>query len=715
MWQPLASAKATSEKMSATDQLISNQIKKHDNQAVVDVQNVTIEKPDQAILDLNEQKAAKATTKAKCDILIVGGGIGGVAAALQASKSGLSVVLTEETDWLGGQMTSQGVSALDENYMVEESGACLSYQNFRLALRKYYQTNYKLTDIARQQQYLNPGDCWVTWLSFEPKVALAKINELLQPAIDTGNLKVFLRTKAISVEKSGSKIQSVQLVNLDSKQRFEFAPKICLDATELGDILPLAGVNYRTGAESCEVTGEPHAPVTANPDNVQDFTYPFVVELRENENHTIAKPPHYDEFNSKGKFSFDGYQMFNTVTKIGADGKEKPLMPFWEYRRLIAKDNFADSRFATDLAMINWDSNDLRGENIIDQTAQTEAERLALGKAVSLGFLYWLQTEAPRDDGGKGYPELMLRTDILDTKDGLSKYPYIRESRRIVACETVVEQDIAYATTFGARARNFSDSVGIGLYPIDIHGKQDVPGAGQKTRPFQLPLGALIPTDAVNLIPACKNIGVTHVTNGAYRLHPIEWAIGQAAGALACYAITSKKSTEKVWRDNTLTRNLQKILIEDGTPVYWYDDVPTDHNAFAAIQYLSVAGIMKGSDNDLHFRPDETATRGEAASVLFALLHHDLHYKVKHLPPDIAASDPQQEAIGYCLDKQILAVNANGEFGKQEALSKSDLETAASLLPKAKITSNIDNLVSRQNLALWAYEIATSKKYMGRL
>src|SRR5208283_1342662 len=101
--------------------------------------------------------------------------------------------------------------------------------------------------------------------------------------------------------------------------------------------------------------------------------------------------------------------------------------------------------------------------------------RLALGKFLSLGFLYWLQTELQRDDGGKGYPELKLRSDILGTVDGVSKYPYIRESRRIKARYTIVESDVTAEANTGCRAKFFQDSLGIGLYPVDIHGKQDVP------------------------------------------------------------------------------------------------------------------------------------------------------------------------------------------------------------------------------------------------
>ena len=163
-------------------------------------------------------------------------------------------------------------------------------------------------------------------------------------------------------------------------------------------------------------------------------------------------------------------------------------------------------------------------------------------KQLSLSLLYWMQTEAPRHDDGQGYPGLRLRPDVMGTEDGLAMYPYVRESRRIQAEYTVTEQDCGLeqrmaSTGMGradVRAESYSDAIGIGSYPIDLH-----PSTGGdnyidfETLPFQIPLGALIPKRIENLIPACKNIGTTHVTNGCYRLHPVEWGIGEAAGLLA--------------------------------------------------------------------------------------------------------------------------------------------------------------------------------------
>src|SRR4029079_19746416 len=90
----------------------------------------------------------------------------------------------------------------------------------------------------------------------------------------------------------------------------------------------------------------------------------------------------------------------------------------------------------------------------------------------------------------------------------------------------------------GPRAAHFADSVGVGWYPIDIHrsGPDDL-GASCRTKPFQIPLGALLPERVSNLVAGAKNIGTTHITNGCYRLHPVEWNIGEAAGALAAFAL----------------------------------------------------------------------------------------------------------------------------------------------------------------------------------
>lgn len=576
---------------------------------VVDVENVDPLSPRDSVKTFILSGKPKVVY---CDIVIAGGGMGGIGAAIRAAKHDLKVCVTEETGWIGGQMTAQAVSAPDENRFVETSGATRIYQELRNAIREHYQRCPGASEQSAHDDRLNPGNCWVSWLSFEPQLGLSKLDDVIAKHTAQSSLKFFRRTKVVEVRLQGGRAKALLAVNLDTGKFVEIRARFVIDATELGDLLPLAGVPYASGAESRVDTGEAHAPLAANPDNVQDFTYPFVIDIAGGTN-VIPKPPKYEQFNSAGKFSFMGYRMFENAPIAGTD---RHYLPFWTYRRLIAKENFPDGSYQSDLSMINWESNDLRGENIIDVPAQLQAERLADGKLVSLGFLYWLQTEAPRDDGGKGYPEFRLRPDVTGTKDGLSKYPYIRESRRIKAKKTIVEEEIAAATNTGARATLFNDSLGIGLYPIDIHGHQDVPGAGQASKPFQIPLGALVQTSVRNFLPACKNIGTTHVTNGAYRLHPVEWAIGEAAGEVAVFCLQQRTKPESVRKNLLKLRTVQHRLLEHGAPLFWFDDIDTSDPDFVAIQFSALTGLIGIAVDSLSFQPDSQVTEEEVQSAL---------------------------------------------------------------------------------------------------
>lgn len=87
------------------------------------------------------------TSEMHADVIIIGGGMGGCAAALACCRNGLSVIMTEETDWIGGQVSQQGVPP-DEHQWIETHGAPQSYRDFRNRVRDYYRHNYPLTHIA---------------------------------------------------------------------------------------------------------------------------------------------------------------------------------------------------------------------------------------------------------------------------------------------------------------------------------------------------------------------------------------------------------------------------------------------------------------------------------------------------------------------------------------------------------------------------------------
>jgi hypothetical protein len=221
---------------------------------------------------------------------------------------------------------------------------------------------------------------------------------------------------------------------------------------------------------------------------------------------------------------------------------------------------------------VNWPMLDYFEHPIIDVPEDVHRERLQDAADLSHSVFYWLQTEAPREDGGQGFPGLRLRGDITGTSHGLAMAPYIRESRRIRAVTTIVEQDLSYAVRGEAGAVNYRDSVGIGMYRIDLH-----PSTGGDNYidvascPFEIPLGALLPQRVTNMIPAGKTIGTTHITNGCYRLHPVEWNIGEVAGLLAAYCLNEGVTPHQVQADDGKLSDFQSRLHAEGIETRWPD------------------------------------------------------------------------------------------------------------------------------------------------
>ncbi|WP_068774244.1 FAD-dependent oxidoreductase [Paenibacillus sp. FJAT-26967] len=513
----------------------------------------------------------------QADLVIIGGGTGGCAAALAAAKSGKTVIMTEETDWIGGQLTSQAVPP-DEHPWIESFGCTASYRSFREGVRDYYKRLFPLAEGVQAQRQFNPGSAGVSNIAHEPRAALAVLRDMLAPYIHSGKLQVLYGYRILQAETGGDQVESVTVCHAGSGETVRLSAPYFLDATEEGDVLPLAGVEYVTGAESAQVTGEPHAlQGEADPQDMQAFTYVFAMDYKEGEDHTIEKPAQYDfwkqykaDFWPDMQLSWAGL-VPHTLEPIQyclfPDGKSFSL---WKYRRVIDKNHFAEGIFESDITLVNWPANDYWLGSIIDVTPEERAKHLENAKQLSLSLLYWMQTEAPRPDGKRGYPGLRLRKDVVGTEDGLAKSPYIRESRRIKAEYTVTEQDLSPVTQPGQTAMDYFDSVGVGSYRIDLH-----PSTALRTYidvsslPFQIPLGSLIPVRVNNLLPASKNIGTTHLTNGCYRLHPVEWNIGEAAGYLSAFCLDQGVSPREVRKKKDLLEAFQAVLAQAGVEMKW--------------------------------------------------------------------------------------------------------------------------------------------------
>jgi len=510
--------------------------------------------------------------KLYADIVIWGGSLGGTLAAYSAAKSGKSVLLFEETDWIGGQLTSQAVPP-DEHKWIEETGCTASYRAYRNKVRDYYRNHPFIIDELKTKPFFCPGGSSVSRLSHPPKLALRFLTEMLMPYLDNGRLKIYYKAKLKSAEMSGNEIRSLSLES--EGETFEVSGKYFLDGSDEGDLIEKSGCEYATGAESKEMTGEPSAAESYRPEDRQPVTWTLAFENRLKGDYVIEKPTEYERF-KKLVMPYDNYPVFSMYGPDSSTGKAKrfgmyngeydengnKLFGLYTYRRIVNAANFKDGYVPYDVTLLNWPQNDYFMGNTFDcEHAEMNREE---AKQLTLSFFYWLQTEAPNGDK-KGYPFLAPCGEEMGTLDGMTKTYYVRESRRILPKFTVREMDV---TEGGNPA--FYDSVGVGSYPIDLHITTGTNSFFYKpSLPFSIPLGAMIPIRLTNLIPACKNIGTTHLTGGCYRLHPVEWNIGEAAGLLASYSLDHKVSLTEIRENEQTLKDFQSYLKENGIQLYW--------------------------------------------------------------------------------------------------------------------------------------------------
>jgi hypothetical protein len=505
----------------------------------------------------------------RADVAVIGGGTGGCAAALGALRNGMRVAMTEETDWIGGQLTAQAVPP-DEHPWIEMFGCTAAYRSFRDGVRAYYRDHYPLTAETRAQRYLNPGGGSVSVLTHEPKVALAVLEAMLAPYVSAGQLVILRGCKPVAADLQGDTVRAVTM-----SSGVTIAAEYFVDATEMGDLLPLTKTEFVMGYEDKK-----------QPANHQAFTVCFAVGYDKGSDRTIDRPEEYAfwrDYIPKMTPPWPGkllsWSMSDpiklTERKVifdpTMDSSPAGALNLWIYRRIVREKNFAPGFCRGDVTLVNWPQNDYWLGNLFGVSEAEAARHLKRARQLSLSLVYWMQTE-------QNWKGLYLRPDITGTDDGLAKYPYIRESRRIEAEFTVLEEHVGTDARMKATgkafeevtAAEFKDSVGVGSYRIDLH-----PSSGGdnyvdvSSLPFQIPLGALIPKRVENLLAGCKNLGVTHITNGCYRLHPVEWNIGESAGALAAHCVSGKVKPRQVRNDGKRLEEFQGKLRGQGVEIAW--------------------------------------------------------------------------------------------------------------------------------------------------
>ena len=414
---------------------------------------------------------------------------------------------------------------------------------------------------------------------------------MLAPYLSNGKLTLLTEYKIKSANVVGDSVKHLEVTNLKADNSIILSAPYFVDATECGDLLPLTGTEYITGVESRAETKELHAAQRAETKNHQAFTLCFAMDYQSRVNNVIDKPKEYDFWENyipditptwSGRLLDLTYSQPSTLQpkELGFHPEginTGSTLNLWNYRKIINKNNFVKGTYNGDITIVNWPQNDYLLGNLVDVSDKEFKRNIESAKQLNLSLLYWLQTSVPRLDGKQGWPGLRLRGDIMGTEDGMAKYPYIRESRRIKAEFTVLEEHVGaenrklvVGEKEGQKAADFFDSVGIGYYHIDFH-----PSTGGNnyidfpSLPFQIPLGSLLPQRMNNLLPANKNIGTTHITNGCYRLHPVEWSIGEAVGMLIAFSLKKKTLPRAIRENKNLLIDFQKEIENQGLETKW--------------------------------------------------------------------------------------------------------------------------------------------------
>lgn len=419
------------------------------------------------------------------DVVVVGGGTGGSAAAIEAARCGACTLVVEQTPWLGGMLTSAGVSAIDGNYKLR--GGIFGEFTDSLALR--------------YGGYDNLKSGWVSNILFNPKVGARVLSNMA----DEAGVKVRYGTSLVRADSIDG---GWRLKLSDGSTLFA---KVLIDGTELGDVSRMVG-----------------AAQLDDRHYVQDMTYVAIVKFYDHEV-LIDMPEDYD---------IEYYRSCCDNPLAENNGGFNPLgQQLWSEEMMLSYGRLPDGYM-----MLNWPiyANDYYAE-YLDMTVAERDELYRKAKNRTLGYIYFLQHEL-------GYTTLGVADDVYPTEDRLPFFPYFREAARVAGRDTmtVAAAKNPYEYDLYTRAVAVGDYP-VDHHHIQNPHREELSHLWfGKIPSFSVPLGVVIPISVDNLLVADKAVSVSWEMNGAVRLQPVIMGLGQAAGALAAIAAGSGRKPSEV-------------------------------------------------------------------------------------------------------------------------------------------------------------------------
>lgn len=500
----------------------------------------------------------------RVDVLVIGGGASGSMAGIQSAREGASTIIAEDGPWLGGMLTSAGVSAIDGNHNLH-SGL---WNEFRQRLFDHY----------GGPDSVKTG--WVSNVLFEPLIGADIIRQMV---FEQENLEVRFDADVQNIKrtKDGWTVAFVS----EERGAFIIDASVLIDGTELGDVAKAVGVPYDVGMDSRHDTGEEIAPEEAN-NIVQDMTYVAILEdYGEDADMTIERPENYDP------------EPF-LCTCAGVCDPDTMERELWPCDKMIEYGKLPDDKY-----MINWpiNGNDYY-VNVIEMSTEERQKAYEKAKWYTRCYVYYMQTEL-------GFENLGLADGEFPTEDGFPLIPYHRESRRIHGKVRFAVNDLA--RPFQQETALYRTGIAVGDYPIDHHhaaypDQSKVPDLHFYPVPsYSLPMGTLIPEEQEDLIVAEKSISVTNIVNGTTRLQPVCILNGQAAGVMAALA-----SEKDITPGALSVRDVQNRLLDAGAYIRPYSDVSPDASHWIDVQKTGATGVIKGEgknvgwENHTLFHPD---------------------------------------------------------------------------------------------------------------